>query len=112
VPTVVAMHHAPIVTGISAMDGLGLPGGERAALGALLARSPQVRRVVAGHIHRAAFGLLGGCPVFACPSTHLQVRLDPRGTDIVLEPAPQAFALHALLDGGDVVTHVQPVTAT
>jgi 3',5'-cyclic-AMP phosphodiesterase len=77
----------------------------------LLARWPHLRRVVAGHVHRAAFGLLGGCPVFACPSTHLQVPLDPAGADIVLEPAPPAFALHALLDGGEVVTHVQPVTA-
>jgi Icc protein len=108
VPTIVAMHHAPLLTGIGAMDAVGLPASDREALGALLARSPAVRRVVGGHVHRACFGVLGGCPVFACPSTHLQVRLDP-GPEIVLEPAPPSFALHAVPAGGDVVTLVQPV---
>jgi Icc protein len=109
VPTIVAMHHAPLLTGIRAMDALGLPEADRAGLADLLHRSPQVRRVVAGHVHRGCFGLLGGCGVFACPSTHLQVRWDPGGADIVLEPAPPSYALHAVHDGGEVVTLVQPV---
>lgn len=110
-PTIVAMHHAPLLTGIPPMDALGLPDADRSALGELLGRFGQVRAVVAGHVHRAAFGLVGGCRVFACPSTHLQVRLDPRAAEIVLEPAPPAFAVHALLAGGDVVTMLQPVPA-
>jgi Icc protein len=109
VPTIVAMHHAPLLTGISAMDALGLPEADRAALAGLLERSPQVRRVVAGHVHRACFALLGGCGVFACPSTHLQLRWDPSGPDIALEPAPPSYALHTVPAGGDVVTLVQPV---
>jgi 3',5'-cyclic AMP phosphodiesterase CpdA len=110
-PTIVAMHHPPLLTGIPPMDALVLPEADRSALGELLRRFGHVRAVVAGHVHRAAFGVLGGCPVFACPATHLQLRLDPRATEIVLEPTRPAFALHALLDGGEVVTHVQPVTA-
>jgi 3',5'-cyclic-AMP phosphodiesterase len=109
VPTIVAMHHAPLLTGIVAMDAIGLPEADRAGLAALLARSPQVRRVVAGHVHRACFALLGGCGVFACPSTHLQVAWDPAGADIALEPAPPSYALHTVLAGGEVVTLVQPV---
>jgi 3',5'-cyclic AMP phosphodiesterase CpdA len=108
VPTIVAMHHAPLLTGITPMDAIGLPESDRAALRELLARFDSVRRVVAGHVHRACFGLLGGCPVFACPSTHLQVKLDA-GPEIVLEPAPPSFGLHVLLAGGEVVTLVQPV---
>jgi Icc protein len=110
VPTIVAMHHAPLLTGIGPMDAIGLPASDRSALGDVLARFPAVRRVVAGHVHRACFGLLGGCPVFACPSTHLQVRLDT-GPELVLEPAPPAFALHAVGAGGEVVTLVQPVAS-
>jgi 3',5'-cyclic-AMP phosphodiesterase len=109
VPTIVAMHHAPLLTGIGAMDAIGLPEADRAALGDLLRRRPQVRRVVAGHVHRACFGLLGGCGAFACPSTHLQVRWNPSGPEIALEPAPPSYALHTVLAGGDVVTLVQPV---
>lgn len=108
VPTIVAMHHVPLLTGIGAMDALGLPAADREALGALLRRFGHVRRVVAGHVHRGCFGVLGGCAVFACPSTHLQVKLDS-GPELVLEVAPPAFALHAVLAGGEVVTLVQPV---
>ena len=109
-PTIVAMHHAPLLTGIGPMDAIGLPAADRDALGELVSRFPSVRRVVAGHVHRACFGLLGGCPVFACPSTHLQVRLDA-GPELVLEPAPPAFALHTMLAGGEMVTLVQPVAS-
>lgn len=49
-PTIVAMHHPPILTGIGGLDAIGLT--NRAALGALLERSPQVRRVIAGHSMR------------------------------------------------------------
>src|SRR4051812_31503867 len=111
VPTIVAMHHAPLLTGIGAMDAIGLPEADRSGLAGLLRRSPQVRRVVAGHVHRACFGLLGPCGVFACPSTHLQVRWDPSGPRIVLDSAPPSYGLHTVLAGGDVVTLVQPVAS-
>jgi 3',5'-cyclic-AMP phosphodiesterase len=103
-PTIVAMHHPPLLTGIGGLDALGLPELERAALAALLARSPHVRRVVAGHVHRAAFATLGGCPVVTCPSTNLQAKLEigAPGFSIVDEPA--AFLVHTA-----DVAHVQPV---
>jgi Icc protein len=104
VPTIVAMHHPPLLTGIGGMDAIGLPELERAALGALLARSPHVRRVIAGHVHRAAFATLGGCAVVTCPSTNWQARLEigSPGFSIVREPA--AFLVHTA-----DVAHVQPV---
>ena len=73
-PTIVAMHHPPILTGIGGLDAIGLT--NRDALAGLLQRSPQVRRVIAGHVHRGAFGVVGGCGVVACPSTNLQAKLE------------------------------------
>ena len=108
VPTIVAMHHPPLLTGIPAMDAVGLRESDREALSGVLRRFACVRRVVGGHVHRASFGMLGAVPVFACPSTHLQVRWHG-GAALALEPAPPAFALHVVLAGGDVVTLVQPV---
>src|SRR3954469_3765595 len=108
VATIVAMHHAPLLTGIGAMDAIGLPAADRDALASVLRRFPCVRRVVGGHVHRASFGMLGAVPVFACPSTHLQVRWEG-GAEITLEPAPPAFALHVMHAGGEVATLVQPV---
>jgi 3',5'-cyclic-AMP phosphodiesterase len=107
-PTVLAMHHPPVPTGIAAMDAIGLPAADRAALGALLYRHPHVRRVVAGHVHRATFALLGRCPVVTCPSTSVQVAFAPSAPELVIEPVPPAFALHVWRDG-ELVSHVQPV---
>ncbi len=108
-PTLVAMHHPPLLLGIPAWDDIGLPDADRAALGEIIAGQPQVRRVVAGHVHRTALGSVGGCPVFTCPSTWIQGRLDfahPHELSVVAEPP--GFAVH-LAVGGELTTHVQPV---
>ena len=105
-PTIVAMHHAPILTGIGGLDEIGLT--NREALGRLLERSPQVQRVIAGHVHRGAFGVLGGCGVVACPSTNLQTKLAIGSEGFTVVREPPAFAVHALLDG-ELVSHLQPV---
>jgi Icc protein len=105
-PTIVAMHHVPVLTGIGGLDAIGLV--NRDTLGALLERSPQVRRVIAGHVHRGAFGILGGCGVVACPSTNLQAKLEIGAEGFTIVREPPAFAVHALLDG-ELVSHLQPV---
>ncbi|HWM09734.1 MAG TPA: metallophosphoesterase [Solirubrobacteraceae bacterium] len=107
-PTIVAMHHPPLLTGIGGLDAIGLPAAQRAALADLLARSPHVRRVVAGHVHRGAFGMLGGCGVVACPSTNLQTRLEVRDEGFEIGDDPSAFVVH-LMVGDELVSHVQPI---
>ena len=82
-PTVLAMHHPPVDTGILAMDEIGIPAADRAALGEVLAASPHVRRVISGHVHRAATAMLGDCPVVLCPSAERQLALDLAGGDDV-----------------------------
>jgi Icc protein len=108
-PTLVAMHHPPLLLGIPAWDAIGLPDADRAALGEILAGHPQVRRVIAGHVHRAALGSVGGCPVFTCPSTWIQGRLDfARPDELSLVAEPPGFAVHVAV-AGELTTHVQPV---
>jgi hypothetical protein len=107
-PVVIAMHHPPLLTGITVLDDIGLPAEQRAALGELLARHPHVRRVVAGHVHRAAFAVLGGCGVVTAPSTNLQARLEIGARAFDFRPEPPGFLLHVATDG-EVVSHVQPL---
>lgn len=107
-PTVVAMHHPPVTVGLPVLDAIGLPEGDRRALAELLGRAPHVRRVVAGHVHRTAFGALGGCGVLACTSSHEQARLEIGAPELTFVDEPAAFALHAAVDGG-LVSHVQPI---
>jgi Icc protein len=108
-PTIVAMHHPPLLMGIPAWDEIGLPDVDRAALGEVVAAHPQVRRIVAGHVHRTVLGSVGGCQVFACPSTWIQALLDFGHPDrLALVPEPPGFALHVAV-AGELVSHVQPV---
>jgi Icc protein len=113
-PTVVAMHHAPLLTGVAAMDEFRLDDGDRRALAALLERSGHVLRVLAGHVHRTAVAQLGGVPVFACPAVSGQLRLDFRATrlaDLEFTGEPPGFALHRLARG-ELTTHVLTAAAT
>jgi 3',5'-cyclic-AMP phosphodiesterase len=109
-PTVVAMHHPPFTVGIPVWDAIGLPAADRLALGELLGRQPHVRRVVAGHVHRAIAAELGGRAVLSVPSTYVQGLLDSDATELELSADPAGFAVHALVDG-ELVSHIQPVCA-
>ena len=66
-PTVIAMHHPPILTGIPPLDEIGLPAEDRRALAAVVERHQQVRRLVAGHMHRTIAGDLAGRGVAGGP---------------------------------------------
>jgi Icc protein len=108
IPTLLAMHHPPLVTGIPGWDQFALADADRRALGEVVARHPQVRLIVAGHVHRAVTGELAGRPVVTAPSTYVQIRLEFGSPDLELSDEPAGFAVHALHDG-ELVSHVHPV---
>jgi len=108
-PTLLAMHHPPFLTGVRAWDELGLPDADRQALGGVVARHAQVRRIVAGHVHHTIIGELAGRAVLTVPSTYVQLRLDFRSQELELADEPAGFAVHTVLDG-ELVSHVQPVS--
>jgi Icc protein len=107
-PTVLAMHHPPLVTGIPPLDAIGLPAEDRQALELVVGRHPQVRRIVAGHMHRPITSELGGRIVLAVPSTYMQAPLDLLTNELQTVPDPAGFALHVLRDG-ELISHVQTV---
>lgn len=102
-PTVVALHHPPFATGIGHMDRVGLAGIDD--LAEVIARHPQVERLIAGHLHRPIVARFAGTVATVCPSPAHQVALDldPQAPDdFVMEPP--AFQLHRW-DGRTLVTH-------
>lgn len=104
-PVVVAMHHPPFQTLIGHMDEMGLLSGA-AELEALLARHPNVERVICGHLHRAIQVRFGATLAATVPSPAHQVCLDlsPQAESAwVLEPP--GFGIHALPPGGRLVSH-------
>jgi 3',5'-cyclic-AMP phosphodiesterase len=107
-PTLLALHHPPLATGIPGYDKAGLPAAERHALADIVEAHPQVRRIVAGHAHRIMSAELGGRSVLAVPATYVQGRLEFGVEEVEISTEPAGFAVHTFVDG-ELVSHVQPV---
>ncbi|RZL36827.1 MAG: phosphodiesterase [Rubrivivax sp.] len=104
--TLVALHHPPHATGLAVMDTMSLQQG-LAGFEALIARHPQVQRVVCGHLHRMTLGRVAHATVVSAPSTAHQVMLDlaPEAPlAITLEPA--GWLIHAWGPGLPLVSHL------
>lgn len=107
-PAIVFLHHPPFRTHIPGMDQFGLAGAE--GLKAVVAKHPQVERVIGGHLHRPIETRFGGTIASTCPSPAHQINLDFRPEGVfgyILEPA--AFQLHVWSEGESVVTHTVPL---
>ncbi len=110
-PTLVAMHHPPLLTGMPAMDEIGIPEPERRAFEEIVRRHPQVGVIACGHVHRAVVGALGTATVLAIPSTDMQLSLELAPAELQFVREAPCFAVHILADGR-FVSHLQPVSSS
>jgi len=105
-PVIVALHHPPFVSGIGHMDALRLDPASAKKLAALIARHPNVERVICGHVHRPMFVRFAGTIASAVPAPAHQVALDLRDdapSAFMMEPP--AFALHRYDSVNGLITH-------
>lgn len=110
-PTLLAMHHPPLVTHAPALDGLGLAAADRAALADVVRRHPNVTLIIAGHVHRAISGELASCRVLSAPSTYTGFALDFVADQIDDVRGPPGYVVHAFRDG-ELASHVHFVAAS
>jgi 3',5'-cyclic-AMP phosphodiesterase len=104
-PTMVLQHHPPFATGLRGMDSMNLDGGEAEA--EVIARHPQVERVLCGHVHRAITRRFAGTLASTCPSTAYQVELDLRPhVRVAVIREPPACALHTWSEAAGLVSHL------
>ncbi len=102
--TFVVLHHPPMRCGLPVYDAINLH--STAALGAVLARHPQVERILCGHHHRSMTGRLGGAIVSCAPAAAHQgaFELDDDRGRFVLEPA--GYHAHLRLPDGAIASHM------
>lgn len=105
-PTLVAIHHPPMKTGIGFIDMVG-PRWYR-DLGAVLARHPNVLKIICGHGHIDLQGRLGNVPVQMIGSIAHQL-IAGRGPDIApsFDNVRVPPVLHQWLDG-DIISGYYP----
>jgi 3',5'-cyclic AMP phosphodiesterase CpdA len=112
-PVIVALHHPPFVSGIGHMDELRLEPASAEKLAALVARHPNVERVMCGHVHRPMFVRFGGTIASAVPAPAHQVALDLRDdAPSAFTMEPPAFALHKYDSVNGLITHHAYVNAS
>ncbi len=109
-PTLIALHHPPILSGIRWMD----PAPDEAwirRLAEVLQGQPQVRALMSGHLHRAFTSQLAGRMVTVAGATDIQLTLDLTEIDLeiadgreILVEEPPAYALH-MWRAGELTTH-------
>lgn len=106
VPTMIAVHHPPFLTGIGHMDEMGLRGGV-AEFERIVAAHPNVERVVCGHLHRSIQRRWGGTVAQTAPSTahQLDLNLAP-GAIGAYTFEPPGFLVHAWSEALGLVTHL------
>ena len=113
-PTLIFMHHPPIVAGIGWMD----PGsneGWMQRFGEAVAGHDQILAIQCGHLHRPIHTTFQGIPLSVTPSVAPLVAMDlreidpdtPDGRDLITTE-PASYAIHRW-ENGALVTHYEAV---
>lgn len=94
-PTLVALHHPPLLTGCAGFDAIALE--NRDELFAVLRGAAQVRAVVFGHLHAEFDTVIDGIRCLGCPSTCVQfdLRAPVPAADALRGPGCRVLDLHA-----------------
>lgn len=107
-PTLVFMHHPPFPVGVDGMDIM--PCKVSPGFAKLIARHPEIERVLCGHYHRPIQLRFAGTIGYVVPGTAHQVALDLRpGTENRFVMEPPALALHVWKPGLGMISHLQPI---
>ncbi len=102
-PTIVVMHHPPFVCGIRHMDAINLLNAD--AFAAVIARHPQVKRILCGHHHRPINAAVGHAIASIAPSVAHQVEFDLTDDPGAWNLEPAAFQVHVALPEAGLVSH-------
>jgi 3',5'-cyclic AMP phosphodiesterase CpdA len=114
-PTLIFMHHPPVVSGIEWMDPAADEPWVRRVAAALRGRQ-QVLAIHCGHLHRPLAGSFEDIPLCVTPSVAPLVAIDLRPIDRndpderdLITTEPPTYAMHRW-DGASLVTHYERIS--
>ncbi len=102
-PTLIALHHPPVLIGSTWMDELGLH--ESQLLLDVIDRHPQVKVVIFGHVHQVFDTTRNGVRYLATPSSCVQFA--PKQAEIAIDDLPPGFRRLQLHADGAIETRIE-----
>ena len=105
-PTVIALHHPPVLMHHPVIDRILLHEPDR--LAALVEAHPQVIAVLTGHAHTACASSFAGRPIIVAPAVTFAVRLPWEGGSFDNWDQPPGVAFHVVEDSR-ITTHFRVV---
>jgi len=102
-PTIVVMHHPPFDCGIRHMDRIKLRNADEFA--AVIARHPQVKRILCGHNHRPVTAQVAHAIASIAPSVAAQVEFDLSDDPGQWNLEPAGYDVHLAIEGAGIVSH-------
>jgi 3',5'-cyclic-AMP phosphodiesterase len=109
-PTVLAMHHPPLLTGSPAWDLLALAEDSRRRLLQTLERHPQVNQILGAHLHRPLLTQFASRPLLVAPSTYVQFPLSAQASELDPTDEPPGYVIHLISEDGQLTSYFQSVT--
>jgi 3',5'-cyclic AMP phosphodiesterase CpdA len=106
-PTLLAMHHPPLITGPAAWDRSALAAESRAGLAEMLARHPQVQTILGAHLHRPLLAEFANRPLVVAPSTYVQFPLSLDATRLDPDDEPPGYVAHVITGGAQLISSFQ-----
>ena len=95
-PTILFMHHPPVILGSPWMDQIGLHGMD--LLQQLICQTSQIQLVCCGHVHHESTNQIQACRVVTTPSTGIQ--FSPAGDTPNFVSGPPGFRIVEITDSG------------
>lgn len=102
-PTLVTVHHPPVAIGTPWLDAMNLENGDD--LMAILARHPQVRVVLCGHVHQVVDMQYRHIRILSSPATCRQFL--PGSDTFAIDPVPAGYRQILLRENGTIETTVK-----
>jgi 3',5'-cyclic AMP phosphodiesterase CpdA len=107
-PVLIMLHHPPVASGIAIMDTMKLRDADR--FGALVARHPNIERILCGHLHRSMHlrwhGTVVSVPASTVEQIHLALGPEAR---LAMIQEPPGLQLHFWAPGEPLITHNVPI---
>ena len=102
-PTIVVMHHPPFNCGLQQMDRITLR--NPADFVAIIAKYPQVKRILCGHHHRPINAAVAHTIASVAPSVSVQVEFELDDDPCFWNLEPAAYQILVTIEGHGIIAH-------